>query len=453
MKKAYTLLTLVTSIFLPSYVFCSDPIIQDTEDKKDTLVYRIDKNGNKFPLYFTEEKYPEGGEEGVRNGKRGEKISEALEVEESIDPFNFLSSEKSQGKTISQSDPSPQEMVLKGSKKIPEDFLGLSIDGGGMRGICPALWLEHLEKEVGGDLIKVYDCMSGTSIGGIEALGLSKGMKASEFVDLFKKRGQQIFIQNTNYSKWNEYIPRKIPKILTNLVSYFIPDSIKKPANKLVSQKYSRIGLDKLLDEYFEKGDIFGSAQTDVLVTSCTTSGVPLLFTNINEAHKYIKMGDIAKATSAAPTYFPAHSVSVDGETLKLIDGGIWVNNPSLLNAGYLMRKNNVSPSQIHVLSLGTGQSTQPKIIPKNAGMINVASIVDSLMSSHSIGNHHSMKALFGDNYTRIDVSLEEDIALDVIEPKVLKELEEKAQSVFHRIDQYIKKYEDVIRKKLDKKD
>ena len=49
----------------------------------------------------------------------------------------------------------------------------LSIDGGGIRGIIPALVLAHLERQMGAPAIELFDLIVGTSTGGILALGLS----------------------------------------------------------------------------------------------------------------------------------------------------------------------------------------------------------------------------------------------------------------------------------------
>jgi predicted acylesterase/phospholipase RssA len=51
--------------------------------------------------------------------------------------------------------------------------LGLSLDGGGMRGLLLASELEYLAKEVGYPLHKIFDVIGGTSIGGILALTIS----------------------------------------------------------------------------------------------------------------------------------------------------------------------------------------------------------------------------------------------------------------------------------------
>ena len=43
----------------------------------------------------------------------------------------------------------------------------LSVDGGGIRGIIPALVLAHLERQVGAPASKLFDLIVGTSTGGI----------------------------------------------------------------------------------------------------------------------------------------------------------------------------------------------------------------------------------------------------------------------------------------------
>ena len=49
----------------------------------------------------------------------------------------------------------------------------LSMDGGGIRGIIPALVLSHIERQTGRHASELFDLMVGTSTGGILALGLA----------------------------------------------------------------------------------------------------------------------------------------------------------------------------------------------------------------------------------------------------------------------------------------
>jgi len=49
----------------------------------------------------------------------------------------------------------------------------LSTDGGGIRGIIPAMVIAHIEKQLGKPAHELFDLMVGTSTGGILALELA----------------------------------------------------------------------------------------------------------------------------------------------------------------------------------------------------------------------------------------------------------------------------------------
>ena len=49
----------------------------------------------------------------------------------------------------------------------------LSIDGGGIRGIIPAMILADIERRTGHRIAEMFDMIAGTSTGGILALGLT----------------------------------------------------------------------------------------------------------------------------------------------------------------------------------------------------------------------------------------------------------------------------------------
>ena len=48
----------------------------------------------------------------------------------------------------------------------------LSIDGGGIRGIIPAIILAELQKRLGKNMCEIFDLIAGTSTGGIIAVGI-----------------------------------------------------------------------------------------------------------------------------------------------------------------------------------------------------------------------------------------------------------------------------------------
>ena len=74
-------------------------------------------------------------------------------------------------------------------------FRILSIDGGGIRGIFTAAFLANLENRYlgGASVAKCFDLIAGTSTGGIIALGLADGLRASELRDIYIQRGCEIF--------------------------------------------------------------------------------------------------------------------------------------------------------------------------------------------------------------------------------------------------------------------
>ncbi|WP_441293680.1 patatin-like phospholipase family protein [Brasilonema octagenarum] len=59
----------------------------------------------------------------------------------------------------------------------------LSIDGGGIRGIIPALLLAEIERRTQKPIFSLFDLITGTSSGGILALGLTKPRLTSDVSD------------------------------------------------------------------------------------------------------------------------------------------------------------------------------------------------------------------------------------------------------------------------------
>ena len=76
----------------------------------------------------------------------------------------------------------------------------LSIDGGGIRGIIPGKILQRLEDLTGKPIAESFDVISGTSTGGILALGLSvpgddgkPKYSASQISGLYERNASEIF--------------------------------------------------------------------------------------------------------------------------------------------------------------------------------------------------------------------------------------------------------------------
>ena len=79
----------------------------------------------------------------------------------------------------------------------------LTIDGGGIRGTFPAAFLANLEQDLGEPIGRYFDLISGTSTGGIIAIGLALGLRASDILKLYEEQGPAIFAQTrTGFGGW-----------------------------------------------------------------------------------------------------------------------------------------------------------------------------------------------------------------------------------------------------------
>jgi patatin-like phospholipase/acyl hydrolase len=210
----------------------------------------------------------------------------------------------------------------------------LSIDGGGIRGIIPAIIIDAIEQRLGKEPWQTFDLIAGTSTGGIISVGIGtacnngKPYAPLELVGLYVKNGAAIFQKNA-----------------------FTPE------RELVLPKYSPAGLEGVLKQFFSQTE-FKSALTPLLVSSYDLqSQMPFFF----KSHKIASsddynwwVRDIARATSAAPTYFPPLHLVRDKQDYALVDGGVFVNNPSM--AAYVeARKLYPSSTKVVVVSVGTG--------------------------------------------------------------------------------------------------
>lgn len=101
-------------------------------------------------------------------------------------------------------------------------------------------------------------------------------------------------------------------------------------------------------------------------------------------------MRDIARATAAAPTYFPSAEIKNINATLKLslLDGGMGMNNPSKLVIDQIRKitANSGNNDNYFLLSLGTGRLPS-EAIPEAAGLKDLSPIIDSFSQSANYFN------------------------------------------------------------------
>ncbi len=303
-------------------------------------------------------------------------------------------------------------------------FKILCIDGGGIRGILPCIILQEIERRMNKPISSLFDLIAGTSTGGIIALGLTvpnpdntPKFSPTQLQELYSKTGKLIF-----------------KKKFFNIFTQFF------------SPKYAPDNLEMLLKQYLGDAKL-NDALTNVLVPALDTiSNKPFYFltrlakdTTRHPSENFL-MRDIARATSAGPTFFPAKDLDWRDKTLSLVDGGTFANNPSTLAftegielvESTELSKVSKSPTNrvvdpvvipdadakpFFLLSLGTGLSEDPISLSdaQRFGSLNWiirGKIINLVMHGTSEGTHYEMQYILPDypdgtkRYVRINPTL-----------------------------------------------
>ncbi len=218
----------------------------------------------------------------------------------------------------------------------------LSVDGGGIRGIIPAIILKEIESRLKNKehLSQCFDVMSGTSTGGIIVLLLNTPdenknpkFRANDIIKLYKNLGSEIF----HRSLWHRLIT----------------------LNGWLGEKYSDKNFIENMEKYFKNVQLKDSI-TEILIPAYDISKDQTIFFKSSYAKEdnardfYFK--DIAHATTAAPSYFKPVSIKdlAEKNTYTLVDGGVAVNNPSLSAAIHALKLFSERENFL-IISIGTG--------------------------------------------------------------------------------------------------
>lgn len=234
----------------------------------------------------------------------------------------------------------------------------LALDGGGIHGLFTLEVLAELEarlrEEHGGGradyrLCDYFDLIAGTSTGGIIAAMLAFGFPVSKVVDLYLASSHQVFVK----APWYQRFKFK-----------FSGDPISATMREMFSEddgKPALLGTDKL--------------RTLLLVTmknGTTGSAWPICnhphsryndrSTRGDKSNLNIPLWQIVRASTAAPTFFPAQEIVVMGKPQEFIDGGVTpYNNPALIAASFALLPEYgirfpAGEDRLLLVSVGTGR-------------------------------------------------------------------------------------------------
>ncbi len=292
------------------------------------------------------------------------------------------------------------ELPVGPSSSASDPFQVLSLDGGGVRGIFEAALLASLEIDLGVSVVDCFDLVVGTSTGGILALGLGAGISPAQILDFYVEHQARIF---ANPMQW-------------------------RSIRRLWRAKYPSIRLERPLREIF--GDrLLGESNVPLVIPTYNigVNAVCLLKTPHHERlrrdHR-MPMWEVAMATAAAPTFFPAVRLGHNAD--RLIDGGLWANNPTLVGIAEAASLFGRSLEAIKVLSIGTLVGTETRRAKLDHGGFAAwgrsPNLVSVLLAAQGAGALGLAEHLIGkDNLFRLDATAPDDlIALDRCEPQEL---------------------------------
>ncbi|MBT34549.1 MAG: patatin [Thalassobius sp.] len=337
----------------------------------------------------------------------------------------------------------------------------LSIDGGGIRGVIPAVVLEYVEKKIAeitenpnARIADYFDLIAGTSTGGIlTCIYLTPNpdknedapnakYSATRALNFYVENGYKIF----NESKRNDWF------------------GLRQLFN---ANQYKPDFIEKLLDDEFKELKLSQLLKPCIITTYNMVTKSAFFFSSTErpESKRDFYVKDVARSTSAAPTYFPPAVIKnlITDKKMVNLDGGVFANNPAMCayaesSSSYYQAK--TSTDDMLILSIGTGggQFDLPDIMSSDHwGVLNWAKSIPEIMMDGSFDTvDYQMKQLFRKeegntcNYKRVDFYGEKRYAKNMADAsksniKLLKEAGKMAikqanekKSGDHTLDSFI---------------
>lgn len=261
----------------------------------------------------------------------------------------------------------------------------LSLSGGGYRGLFTAAVIKSLEAALSTKHSQLtpfgqhFDLIAGTSIGGILATALSKGVTGADLQAVLEDRGNAIFpgIRLRGLRKLFGKAPYKAEH-LRAAIKTLIPDADKST---------------------------LGQHESPLLLTSVnwTTSKLHLLGSSptVVQDRLGLTLMDAMLATSAAPAHFPPHAF----QHHIFVDGGLAANAPDLhaLECAKQMYPN----AEIQMLSIGTANplhGRDPSAVPSR-GVMWAGPVIELVMNAQEmLAVQECEKKMGGYRYLRLNV-------------------------------------------------
>ena len=326
----------------------------------------------------------------------------------------------------------------------------LSLPGGGTRGFLQNHCMKLFCQQSGipeDEIWKYFNCISGTSVGGLGALAYAFGLTPDTIYDFYMEQSPWLFTIRTAgdiaSGSINASVPSNRPNSAQKVIILGQNDQFYNAVDP-VNSNYGGARLRTALDTIFGDATL-QDLKTNVIIPAYQSdTNSYILFSNLDVpglTGKNELIKNVALATSAAHFYLPPHVFG--GHTY--LDGGVFQNNPSRLGLS-LAKQIKPIAKRFCVLTIGCGVKPELGLEENDPGtpfpyentVKTIIGAFDSALEGNSEAVHsglliESQYSLSGVYYymTRPVLDPEQNTELDNTDPDYYEYLTNTAENWF----------------------